>query len=207
MDKRLIAKGIFCWTSTERRTQRYGSIHVSDSPYEESARAEVYYDEVTLTEWRGQRVRLTARVVESRPSTHAGDRAIDVKPVQPTVGEVVDLGVGVLSTDVSLDGLPDILLVPVDGRERFWIDPRQLYRLHDQTVEIYAEQTTDAPSPAPDFRPTLGKRAWNNGDGSFQVVNVPDGESVRLLPRIVPLGSGAAQIDCDYAPGEEIKLG
>jgi hypothetical protein len=41
-----------------------------------------------------------------------------------------------------------VIMAPDDGRERFWIDPRQLYKLHDQTVELYMEETTEKFSTA-----------------------------------------------------------
>lgn len=54
------------------------------------------------------------------------------------MGEIVDLGVGeifVTSQDWGA-GKVGIGIKPADGRETDWLDPRKLYRLHDQTVEV-----------------------------------------------------------------------
>jgi hypothetical protein len=175
--------------------------HLADAPYEGAARAEVYHDTATLMRWQGERVRLTAQVTESRLSSHVGDLALGIEPAQPTQGEVIDLGVGRLGAESGYDGRPDIFLRPEDGRGEFWIDPRLLYRLHDQTVEVYAELTADPPSPAPQLARTPGKRAFDNGDGTFQVVGVAEGEPVRVLPRIVALGDDLFRITHE-APGK-----
>lgn len=200
MAKKLIGTGIFGWCSSERHSQRYGSVHLADAPYEGAARAEVYYDEATLARWQGERVRLTARVTESRPSAHAGDLALNIAPRQPAAGGEIDLGVGRLQVKTGYDGMPDIVLAPGDSREHFWIDPRQLYRLHDQTVEIYAELTTDDFSPAPEFQPAGKKRAFDNGDGSLQVTGISleealGGSSVRILPRVERVGESLCALD------------
>jgi hypothetical protein len=44
------------------------------------------------------------------------------------------------------------VLAPSDGRETFWMDPRKLYRLHDQTVDVLVEETADEFTVAPDLK-------------------------------------------------------
>jgi hypothetical protein len=47
-------------------------------------------------------------------------------------------------TGTQSDGVPAVVLRPGDPRDELWIDPRKLYRLHDQTVELLIEETEDA---------------------------------------------------------------
>ena len=70
----------------------------------------------------------------------------------PDVGEVVDLGVGTIAIQPSWEASGvAVALRPDDGRADFWIDPRKLYRLHDQTVELFAEPTDEPADPPPSF--------------------------------------------------------
>jgi hypothetical protein len=103
------------------------------------------------------------KVVESRPSGHAGDlfRKI-LPPEQPTpVGTVIDLGEGELFVwHENDDGFPTggihIGLRPDDGRKTDWFDPNLLYRLHDQTLEIFIEPISDVVGNSADDPPTNG---------------------------------------------------
>src|SRR5581483_2436230 len=149
--KHLVGRGIFGWDSSERRTNRYGAIHLSNGPYSGPDRAEVFHNREALGRAFGMKVRLTVKVVESRKSTHVGDQALKISPSQPSVGEEIDLGVGDLDLEQGYDGTPDIVLQPGDRRKELWIDPRKLYRLHDQTVEVFIEETSEPYSPKPDI--------------------------------------------------------
>lgn len=171
MSKQILAKGILGWEGTERRTNRYGSIHLSTTPYNPTAgSAIVKYSHKLLERLSGKRVRLTVEVVESRDSGHIGDLFLKIAPQRPDVGEVVDLGVGILGSEVGWDGQPDIFLAPKDPSKDLWMDPRKLYRLHDQTVIVYVEETTDAFSKRPNLKSSgVEGEAISNGDGSFQV--------------------------------------
>jgi len=100
------------------------------------------------------------------------------------------LGVGILLSPIGWDGQPDLTLQPGDGRDVFWIDPRVLYRLHDQTVEVYAEETDEDFTPAPELMHDNTTHSYDNGDGSFQVKNVRSGQSVCILPNCERLGNG-----------------
>lgn len=40
-----VAHGIFGWCSSERRSDRYGSIHLSTTPFEGKVESDVSYDE------------------------------------------------------------------------------------------------------------------------------------------------------------------
>jgi len=170
MSKQILAKGIFGWDGTERRTSRYGSIHLSDTPFNPKAgSAVVKYDKALLKRLEGKRVRLTVEVVEVRDSGHLGDAFLKIVPQRPKVGDIVDLGVGELGSLPGWDGKPDIFLAPKDRAKDLWIDPRKLYRLHDQTVIVYVEETTDPFSKRTNLRNPVDEGAISNGDGTLQV--------------------------------------
>jgi len=76
---------------------------------------------------------LIAIVKETRPSGHVGDFFRGLQPSTPKIGERIELGTGT----IFYDDHETIGLRPDDGRDRDWLDPRKLYRLHDQTVELY----------------------------------------------------------------------
>jgi hypothetical protein len=50
-----------------------------------------------------------------------------------------------------LQSTQTLIMAPGDGRKERWIDPRKLCRLHNQTVELSVEETTDAFDVAPDM--------------------------------------------------------
>jgi hypothetical protein len=84
----------------------------------------------------GQRGRLVAEVLATRPSTHPGDLFHGWHPTTPEVGERIQLGVGTL----FFEELWEVAgLRPDDGRETFWLDPPALYRAHEQTVRLVFE--------------------------------------------------------------------
>lgn len=83
------------------------------------------------------------------------------------------VGVGDLDIASADDKTPTIVLLPTDGRDQLWMDPRRFYRLHDQTVDVYIELTDEAYSTSMQDLMTQEGGAIGNGDGSFQVKNVP----------------------------------
>ncbi len=202
--REMMGKGIFGWEGNERRSNRYGAIHLAHQPFDGSAQTELVHNQQIMDSLSGKRVRLTAKVIESRPSSHVGDWFLKIKPSQPDVGEEVDLGVGVLSIDPGYGGEPEYVLHPADGRRVFWLDPRKMYRLHDQTVEIYVEETSAPFSPAPEFRASSEASAFDNGDGSFQLKNVGTEETCKVLPHIDNLGDGMFRLT--HQPGAGVRM-
>lgn len=186
-----IASGVFGWDSGERRSNRYGSIQIRSSPYDGNVVATATFNRKAMDALTGKRVRLACSVVETRASGHIGDAFLKIKPSTPTVGDVIELGVGVLFVADGYDGLPEIGLMPEDGRRELWIDPRQLYRLHDQTVDLYAEETQDRCSPVPDLSSEATDGAIDNGDGTMQVKTrgMPHG-AVQVQANVERLGDG-----------------
>lgn len=195
MSKQVLAKGIFGWDGVERRTSRYGSIHLSGAPFNPTAGSTIVkYDKVLLKRLEGKRVRLTVEVVEVRDSGHVGDAFLKIVPRRPNVGDIVDLGVGELGSLPGWDGEPDIFLAPKDRAKDLWIDPRKLYRLHDQTVIVYVEETADPFSKRPNLRSPVDEGVISNGDGTLQVRTKRDwpkeAASLAIAPQVERIGDG-----------------
>lgn len=200
--------GIFGWEGQERRSNRYGAIHLADSPYDGPESVEVFHDTAALQNLLGRRVRITCKVVESRKSGHVGDAFLKILPSQPKVGEEIDLGVGILGLEKGYDDTPDILLRPGDGREELWMDPRKLYRLHDQTVDVFVEETSDDFTPMAEIG-EAGKGAIDNGDGSYQLkTKAKTAAPIKIKPRIERLGEGLLTFHRpgSGAPGERYEI-
>ncbi len=171
---KFIASGIFTWCFNERRSNRYGVVAVDCINYDRSAEAETSSNHETFRELLGKRVRLIARIDAARKSGHAGDAGLKVAPpaVPLVPGTLLEIGVGILDTSWIdwADMEHGIMLRPNDGRAELWMDPRILYQLHDQTVTIFAEETDDDFTPAPDISCENG--AFDNGDETFQVKKI-----------------------------------
>ena len=206
MNKILLASGVFGWDSTERRSNRYGSVHISDTPYDEGPTDEVFFDLDTIAKLKGERVNLTVEVITARESGHIGDLFLKVFPSTPDVGEVVDLGVGILDSANGYDGSPDIILKPNDGRRELWIDPRKLYRLHDQTVKVYAELTFADFTPAPVIEQVEEDGSLGGPDESIQVKNVPEGSKIHIEPKFKSMGEGLFLVTTRVEEGERLKV-
>ena len=185
-----IAYGIFGWEGGERRSRRYGAIHFDASLVDESdAIVKVYHNKKALKQLRGKRVRLIGKVLDTRESGHVGDLKHGIRPSTPEKDEEIDLGVGTLDIEPGYDETPDVVLRPNDGRQVFWIDPRKLYRLHEQTVDLFAEETEDAFAPAPDIKSSNDLDVRDTGDGYFQVTNAEPCE-IQIDPQFETLGDG-----------------
>lgn len=126
-----LGQGQLWWPRFERQSDRYGTVFLLTGP---DAEDYVSFENAPV----GQPGRLVAIVVKTRRSEHCGDIARSLAPVTPTVGEEITLGAGTLFTDTDADlGLPTAVgLAPDDHRDSDWLDPRALYRCHNQTVRL-----------------------------------------------------------------------
>lgn len=212
-----VATGIFTWDAFARQSKQYGHFTVEQKGYSADAVADYcFFDEGLLYEHEGRRVKFTAVVLEARPSGHCGDmflfrpgEAEHLKPIEPAVGEVVEIGVGKLSLRRG-SGLDNLMmgLAPADGREHFWLDPEILYRLHDQTVNIFIEDTTAPDSP-------VTKLMWEQdqnklkavGDGFFQL-NTPvcEDDKVRIKPKMRRVSRDTFIMEFPHAKGEDGEI-
>lgn len=199
-----VGHGIFMWDVEERREQRYGFFFMAPTTFDEKTHVSATLDTDYLAERVGKRVKAYCIVTESRQSNHAGDRAIDVLPSTPADGERVDIGVGLLVRGTAYDGSPSVGIQPSDGRCAFWTDPRSWYRLHDQTVDLFVEETEEPFSEVPPFRPVLNETAFSVGDGSGDVQFVggafEPGETVFVEPTAKPVEgiAGAFSLKLEY---------
>ncbi len=133
-------RGIFSWPGEERRSNRYGLVGLYPETFDNTVTEPVLYDKKQLASLSGKQVRVVATVLIARQSGHIGDLFLGIFPEQPMPGQVFDLGTGELFSEPleSSDGrdVASIGLKPSDGRQELWFDPHQLYKLHDQTVEL-----------------------------------------------------------------------
>jgi hypothetical protein len=123
--------GQLWWPRSERQTDRYGTVFLLTGS---DADTYVSFQNAPV----GQPGRLLAVVVETRRSGHCGDIARSLAPTTPTVGEEITLGAGTLftETDADLDVPNAVGLAADDHRDADWLDPRALYRCHNQTVRL-----------------------------------------------------------------------
>lgn len=135
---KITGRGVLGWPGTERRTDRYGLVTLSLEGYEGNGKLLDASWTTNPTAVEGYACHVVAKVIEARESSHIGDLFRGIFPTTPHVGEIIDLGVGHLFTEPAdwAIGKIGIGLKPSDGRDRDWFDPKKLYRLHDQTVEL-----------------------------------------------------------------------
>ena len=215
---RTIGSGIFSWCSSERRSGRYGTFFLAPSDFEERVQRDVHLDVAALRALEGRNVRIALRILESRPSGHAGDQFLQVFPgTPPDVGSVIALAVGRLlladhrhhdvryhPTQVGIGATPS------DGRAELWLDPRVLYVLHDQTVELLIEETADpesAPSPLLLNQP-VEDGVIVNADGEtlqFRGERFEGCGSVTLRPDVEPVPGGFLITPPRPEPGKRLK--
>ena len=119
-----LGKGVLTWYPGERKSDRYGAVWLMKNDGNKV--------ELRSVEGFGE---LWALVKETRESHHIGDLFRGFVPTTPEVGEKIKLGKGMIFLEDFAVGL-----TPEDGRGADWLDPKALYRVHDQTVELYFEQ-------------------------------------------------------------------
>lgn len=193
MKPTILASGIFMWFGSERQTDRYGAFYASPENFDNDVKVTVKVYRSNVDKFIGKRVRIIAEVTENRTSGHAGDSFHDLLPNPAKVGSKVEVGIGTLTTEEK-EGHVFLIVSPDDGRKEFWMNPKRFFELHDQTVKIYAEETTD---PAPEVfkgKPVVGDQAIVNGDGTLQTkTKNPPTKTTRafsISPEIVPMGDG-----------------
>lgn len=201
-----IATGIFCWTSTERRTARYGFAYAGDKNYLGDVDVKPKYDMAAINKLVGSRVRLTCTVLKNRKSGHCGDKFLELVPSKPSIGDVITVAVGrfaVLEDNTSFNGVT-FGVQPDDGRPVLWMDPKAFFRLHDQTVEFHAVPVGD---DVEDFSPDaeMLKKALvdekiildSDSQGTFfQIRARTDPDAARIaMPNVTSLGDGMLAVD------------
>lgn len=175
----ITGKGIFCWDATERRTDRYGSFSLDVRGYDGNGfylDASWHNDPVKMC---GVRVKITAEILVSRDSAHAGDHVRGIVPTRPETGETIVLGIGEFFAEPATWNRSgySVGVRPSDGRSNDWFEPEKLYRLHDQTVLITITETDEADIP---YKGKVEPRgddmlmvvmSEGNGSGYYQIKN------------------------------------
>ncbi|HEX6369879.1 MAG TPA: hypothetical protein VF006_13250 [Longimicrobium sp.] len=214
---RTIGSGIFTWCSSERRSGRYGTFVLAPSDFQEHVQRDVHLDVEALRALEGRNVRIALRILESRPSGHAGDQFLKVFPgTPPDVGSVIELAVGhLLLADHSHHDIRyhptqvGIGTAPSDGRADLWLDPRVLYVLHDQTVELLVEETADPESaPSPLLEQPVEDGVIVNADGETLQLRGEAFEGcgfVTLLPDVELVPGGILITPPQPEPGKRLK--
>jgi hypothetical protein len=93
MPKILIGTGNFTWDAVERRSDRYGSVRLTNG--NDDGRTDVLFDSA-LDNLEGHKGELYAEVLVPVKSPHMGDLARGIKCSTPDKGEIVVLGTGSL---------------------------------------------------------------------------------------------------------------
>lgn len=148
VERNKIGHGSLTWDGGERRSDRYGSVwlmpdHISSIT---GGGVPASLIEKSACGLAGQRGELIAVITQNRDSTHIGDLFRGISPSKPEIGEIIKLGNGTIFFETWPYGGVVVGLYPDDGRGHDWLDPKALYRAHEQTVDLF-------------FHPTGGKDA------------------------------------------------
>ncbi len=187
----ILGYGIFMWNAPERRSRRYGMFYMSKSNYDGDVQCVPTFDLDLATSLVGKKVKLSCRVVETRTSGHAGDEYLGFLPSTPEIGAIIELGVGpcYLESDLHSPYGFTVGIQPTDNRPKFWLEPRRWFELHDQTVELLIEETTEDESPVPVITQVIAENVViSNGDGTFQFVG--NQSSVLIKPTFEKIDDG-----------------
>jgi hypothetical protein len=138
--KTLIGYGILGWLGSERRSDRYGTVSLFDGDSNDKkliAKPIIHLEEIKKLV--GKKGKLEVEVLHTRQSTHIGDLFRGFSPSTPKKGQRLTLGEGKLFTEL-VEGINTVGLRPDDGRDSDWLQPEQLYKAHEQTVNLYFVQ-------------------------------------------------------------------
>jgi len=133
----ILGDGVLTWSRYERIGDRYGSVYLLADPDSEDKIA--WSSDLPL----GTKGKLSAVILESRTSQHIGDFFRGFFPERPEVGEIITLGSGNLHIFDDDTGDGGIGVIPCESRKHDLLNPKALYRCHEQTVrlEFEAEET------------------------------------------------------------------
>jgi hypothetical protein len=143
-NRKHLGTGSLSWNGIERRSDRYGTVMLyAKNSFDVEIAGGAYLHPASIDKCAGKTGRLVCVVKETRQSTHIGDLFRGIFPTTPELNEEIVLGEGELFVmrveDDPTKAIESIGLKPADGRPNDWLDPTQLYRAHEQTVELYFE--------------------------------------------------------------------
>lgn len=138
-----LGKGILSWPNKERVGDRYGLVGLwtqPDIPRPKTGKEMYHYSKLQrnvklIRIKEGKYGRLIVIVLKTQRSLHIGDLYRGFFPSTPEVAEIIVLGKGYVFYEEDCVGLE-----PKEPRQKDWLDPRKLYRAHDQYVELFFEE-------------------------------------------------------------------
>lgn len=142
-----LGTGAVTWDRAERITDRYGFIYFTSSNSHGKFIGDFDLNAEDVKRLAAKEVygRLLAVVRETRKSTHLGDWFRGLYPETPNVGEEIYLSdKGLFVLDKNYNGEIAIGIAPLDGRTSDWLYPNMLYRVHEQTVDLYLVTENEA---------------------------------------------------------------
>lgn len=133
-----LGTGVLTWSRGERISGRYGAIWLMEDGYTSLStdKPGMLLDLKSASEIQGKKGCLVAKVLDPRGSTHIGDFSLGIFPKTPERGEEIKLGAGIAFSEPNEDAGTAVGLEPADGRANDWLNPEQLYRAHEQLVEL-----------------------------------------------------------------------
>lgn len=139
MEQQQIGEGVLTWRATERRSDRYGSVYLIPEGANSFSRtpSPSLVNPAMTAKFDGRKGELIAVVTANRESTHIGDLFRGFAPSKPEIGEIINLGKGVLFTETAPEGGITVGLRPDDSRDHDWLNIKSLYRAHEQSVKLY----------------------------------------------------------------------
>jgi hypothetical protein len=138
--KILIGTGVLTWNKSERVTDRYGTVALVPDGVTSLTGGGGYFP-IAPVSGRG---RLFVVVLESRTSTHIGDLFRGIFPSRTAAGSRLLLNRDVGSVFLESERGEMSIGIRPDDPQRWadWLDPRQLYRVHEHLVELWLEAAT-----------------------------------------------------------------
>lgn len=139
MYQHLLGTGILNWSRSERVTDRYGTVHLTQEAMVDPMNGNLGYVPMDTRPYVHKHGNLVAIVKQNRHTPHCGDLFRGIYPPDPPVaiGTQLTLGSGTLFEEINDDGGFCVGLKPDKKRDSDWLDPEVLYQLHNQTVELY----------------------------------------------------------------------
>jgi hypothetical protein len=134
-----IGTGPLSWARNERISDRYGYVFLNENNSFSQFIDDALTSLATIKNLVGSKGYLLAVVNTPRKSTHTGDLTHNIFPSTPKKGDEILLNEvpGTLVHETHADGYEQIGIRPDDGRKDFWLNPHKLYRVHEQTVNLY----------------------------------------------------------------------
>lgn len=136
----LLGAGRLTWSPVERQSDRYGAVWLMPDREECNSLSPGPFPSCileTAQKLENQHGTLYAEIKAVRTSTHVGDLARGFSPETPEIGEKITLGTGFLFTGIIPKTGLTVGIRPTYGRPKDWLEPRALYRCHEQTLGLF----------------------------------------------------------------------